>query len=79
MGIFSWLKGGKAPKKTGAAKPAPGKAAAKPVAASSQSREELIRNALKIREEKKREFDKLDPEVREKLLRQAMGKKNEED
>jgi hypothetical protein len=42
-----------------------------------KSREELIRKALEIRAEKKKVFDKLDPEVRERLLKQAMGKKSD--
>ncbi len=67
MGIFSWLRG----------KPAPAKKAkgATPAKSGGESREELIRKAMQIRDEKKREFDKLDPATREKLLRQAMGKK----
>lgn len=72
MGLFSFFRG-KPAAKPKTAKPA---ASAQPGGAS---REELIRKALQIREEKKREFDKLDPAVREKLLRQAMGKKDPDD
>ena len=62
MGFLSWLLG----------KPA-AKPPAKP-AAKKQAREELIRQAMAIRKEKQKEFDKLDPETRARLLRQAMGK-----
>ena len=72
MGLFSFFRG------KPAAKPKAAKAAA-PAQGGGASREELIRKALQIREEKKREFDKLDPAVREKLLRQAMGKKDPDD
>ena len=70
MGLFSWLLG--MPAKKPGQKPAARKSAA-------QSREELIANALNIRAEKKKEFDKLDPEVRARLLRQAMGKAEPDD
>ncbi len=63
MGFMSWLLG------KPAVKPGPKRAAGKPA-----SREELIRQAMKIRAEKRKEFDKLDPETRARLLRQAMGK-----
>lgn len=71
MGIFSWLRG----------KPALAKKAkpAAPAKSGGESREELIRKAMQIRDAKKREFDKLDPAVREKLLRQATGKKGPDD
>ena len=62
MGILSWLLG----------KPA-AKPSAKP-AARRETREDLIRQAMAIRKEKQKEFDKLDPETRARLLRQAMGK-----
>lgn len=58
MGFMSWLLG---------------KPAAKP-GAKKETREELIRRAMQIRAEKQKEFDKLDPETRARLLRQAMGK-----
>ena len=61
MGFLSWLLG------------MPAKPPRKP-AAKKQSREELIRQAMQIRKEKQKEFDKLDPETRARLLRQAMGK-----
>ena len=70
MGLFSWLRGKPAPKK-------PAKAA--PVKKAAESREELIRRASQIHAEKRKEFDKLDPETRERLLRQAMGKKGPQD
>ena len=61
MGLLSWLLG------------MPEKPSEKP-AAKTESREELIRRAMKIRAQKQKEFDKLDPETRARLLRQAMGK-----
>lgn len=70
MGFFSWLRGKPAPKK-------PAKAA--PAKKTGETREELIRRASQIHAEKRKEFDKLDPEVREKLLRRAMGKKDPDD
>jgi hypothetical protein len=70
MGLFSWLRG------KPAGKPGNKPAARKP---AGPSREELIANALNIRAEKKKEFDKLDPEVRVRLLRQAMGKTEPDD
>jgi hypothetical protein len=73
MGFLSWLLGRPGPRKKGKAAPA------RTAPAIALSREELIQNALKIRDEKKREFDKLDPEARLKLLRQAMGKKDADD
>ena len=72
MGLFSFFRG------KPQAKPKSAKAAA-PARPGGASREELIRQALRIREEKKREFDKLDPAVREKLLRQARGEKDPDD
>ena len=63
MGFMSWLLG------KPAAKPGP-----KPAAKKAQSREALIREAMKIRAEKQKEFDKLDPATRARLIRQAMGK-----
>ena len=69
MGFFSWLLG------------MPAKPAGKPAARKrgAQTREELIAEAMRIRAEKKKIFDKLDPEVRAKLLRQAMGKTDADD
>ncbi|MFZ0693456.1 MAG: hypothetical protein WAN51_04775 [Alphaproteobacteria bacterium] len=72
MGLFSWLRGKPAPKKPAPAAPA-NKAGAKK---AGESRDELIRKAAQIHAEKRKEFDNLDPAVREKLLRQAMGKKD---
>lgn len=63
MGFISWLLG----KPT--VRPGPDTAAEK-----TQSREELIQHAMNIRAQKQKEFDKLDPETRLRLLRQAMGK-----
>ena len=70
MGLFSWLRRKPAPKK-----PAP----ATPAKTAAESRDELIRKAAQIHAEKHKEFDKLDPTVREKLLRQALAKKNPDD
>ena len=67
MGLFSWLRRKPAPKKP---------AAAAPAKTAAESRDELIRKAAQIHAEKRKEFDKLDPAVREKLLRQAMAKKD---
>lgn len=79
MGFFSWLMGKPAQKpgtKAGAKKTAAKPAAAQGrFTAKAESREELIRRATQIHAEKRREFEKLDPEVREKLLRQAIPKK----
>jgi hypothetical protein len=61
MGFMSWLLG-----RPAAETPAR--------SAQGQSREELIRQAMQIRKEKQKAFDKLDPETRARLLRQAMGK-----
>ena len=61
MGFLSWLMG------------MPEKRPEKP-AAKKESREELIRRAMEIRKQKQKEFDKLDPDVRARLLRQAMGR-----
>jgi len=74
MGLFSWLRGKPAPKKTASAAP---KTA--PAQKAGESREELIRKATQIHAEKRKEFDKLDPETRERLLHQAMGKKDPQD
>jgi len=68
MGFFSWLFGPPAPKKKGGAAPA----------GRAETRDALIEKALRIRADKKRAFDKLDPEARERLVRQAMGKRSDD-
>lgn len=74
MGLFSWMRGKPAPKKAMPAAPAK---------SGGRAREELIRKAVQIHAEKRRDFDKLDPGLRDTLRRQAMGqamgKKNPDD